>query len=390
MNKQIILILSGILILSSFLFINAQDKSGLSKLPKFSHQKHVKNEGIECSDCHTSIAHSTKSDDRNLPGHDVCQNCHDVEDDNNCTFCHVDRDDLQPWPQAVRTFYFNHQRHIKMECTKCHAGIEKSVAAGDGRYLPSKQRCNSCHNGVAVSMECLECHSATTTFRPDTHIPTWSREHRIQVRMGLADCAHCHTNNYCQECHESTDLISTKIIPENYYANYSPHLSGQETQVIKSVHGLNYRFVHQLDAAGQEKDCQTCHETSSYCAQCHNSGTNAGLRPAWHGGPDWGAIALGVGTGGGRHAELARRDIERCAACHEVQGADPACLQCHTDFDGIKNTNPKTHGSGFKNRFEEGADFHHDDGALCFTCHTNTKRAGVGFCGYCHGPEKKD
>jgi hypothetical protein len=390
MNKQINLILSGILILSSFLFINAQDNPSISKSLKFSHQKHVKDEGIECSDCHTSIAQSTKAEDRNLPGKYVCQTCHDVEDENNCTFCHVDKDNLQSWPNPVRQFYFNHQRHIKMDCKKCHAGIEKSIAGGDGKYLPSPQLCNSCHNDVAVSMECLECHPATTKFRPDSHIPTWSREHIIQVRAGMSDCAHCHTNNYCQECHESTDLISTKIIPENYYANYSPHLSGKETQVIKSVHGLNYRFVHQLDAAGKEKDCQTCHETSSYCAQCHNSGTNAQIRPTWHGGSDWGAIALGVGTGGGRHAELARRDIERCAACHEVQGADPACLLCHTDFDGIKNTDPQTHGSGFSNRFEEEADFHHDEGALCFVCHTNTKRAGVGFCGYCHGREKEE
>jgi len=389
MKKQIILILSGILILSSFLFINAQDKQSISKILKFSHQKHLKDDGMACNDCHTSIEQSTKAEDRNLPGKDICQTCHDVEDENNCTFCHVDMENLQSFPNPVRKFYFNHQKHVPMGCEKCHAGIEKADI-GAGKFIPSQEKCNSCHNGLAATMECLECHSATTKFRPDSHIPTWSREHMVQIRAGMTDCAHCHTNNYCQECHESTDLISTKILPENFYANYSPHLGGKETQVLKSVHGLNYRFVHQLDAAGKEKDCQTCHETSSYCAQCHNSGTNSQVRPAWHGGPDWGAIALGVGTGGGRHGELARRDIERCAACHEVQGADPACLLCHTDFDGVKNTNPKTHGSGFTNRFEEDSDFHHDDGALCFTCHTNTKRAGVGFCGYCHGHEKEE
>ncbi len=389
MRKHIILILSGIVILSSFLFINAQDTPSLSKSPKFSHQKHLKDGGMECSDCHASIAQSTKAEDRNLPGHDVCQNCHDVEDDKNCTYCHVDEENLQPWPTPDRKFYFNHQVHSSMGCEKCHAGIEE-VDTGAGRFIPSQQSCNACHNGLVATMECLECHPLTTQFRPDNHVPAWSREHAVHVRAGISDCGHCHTNNYCQECHESTGLISTKIVPQSYYPNYAPHLKGQETQVIKSVHGLNYRFVHQLDAAGKEKDCQVCHETSSYCGQCHNSGLNAQMRPAWHGGPDWGAIALGVGTGGGRHAELARRDIERCAACHEVQGADPTCLMCHTDFDGIKHTNPKTHGSGFANRFEEDSNFHHDDGAICFTCHTNTRKAGVGFCGYCHGYKKED
>ncbi|MDZ7375392.1 MAG: cytochrome C [candidate division KSB1 bacterium] len=389
MKKQFILILSGILILSSFLFINAQEKKWIAKSPKFSHQKPLKDEGMECTDCHASIAQSTKADDRNLPGHDVCQNCHDVEDDQKCTYCHIDLGNLEPWPTPMRKFYFNHQAHGKLSCQKCHEGIEKADIGG-GKFIPSQQNCNSCHNGLTATMECLECHSSSTPFRPDNHVPAWSREHAVHVRANVSDCGHCHTGNYCQECHESTSLITTKILPQSYYPNYSPHLKGQENQVIKSVHGLNYRFVHQLDAAGKEKDCQICHETSSYCAQCHNSGFNAQMRPAWHGGPDWGAIALGVGTGGGRHAELARRDIERCAACHEVQGADPACLQCHTDFDGIRNTNPKTHGSGFANRFEEDSDFHHDDGAICFTCHTNTKRAGVGFCGYCHGHKEDE
>jgi len=212
----------------------------------------------------------------------------------------------------------------------------------------------------------------------------------VEVRAGTADCAHCHTNNYCQQCHESTDLISTKILPNNFYANFSPQADGKQTMVLKAVHDLNYRYIHQLDAAGKEKNCNTCHETSAYCGECHSNGglsVNSQIRPAWHGGPDWGAIALGVGTGGGRHATLAKRDIERCAACHDVQGADPSCLLCHTDYDGIKNTNPRTHELGFSNRFGERSDFHNDEGAVCFMCHTRTNQPGVGFCGYCHGPK---
>ena len=61
--------------------------------------------------------------------------------------------------------------------------------------------------------------------------------------------------------------------------------------------------------------------------------------------PDF--TTIGVGTGGGEHATLARRDIERCISCHDVQGADPTCITCHLDSDGIKGTNPKTHPAGF-------------------------------------------
>lgn len=385
MRKQISFILIVILILTGYLFIKAQERS---KILKFSHQKHVKDAEVACSDCHTTIESSTKAEDRNFPEKEVCANCHDVEDEENCTLCHADMDNLASFSNPVRKVFFNHKKHLtdgKIGCEKCHAGIE-NAEMGDGKFIPSQDNCNSCHNGLGATMECLTCHPLDTQFRPDSHIPTWSREHMVQIRSGSTDCAHCHTNNYCQECHESTDLITTKILPGDFYAPYSPQAGGKQTMVLKSVHDLNYRFIHQLDAAGKEKNCSTCHETSAYCGECHNAGgINSQIRPAWHGGADWGAIALGVGTGGGRHAELAKRDIERCAACHDMQGADPNCLLCHSDFDGIKNTDPRTHESGFSNRFGEGSEFHHDDGVVCFMCHTNTRQAGIGFCGYCHG-----
>jgi hypothetical protein len=96
---------------------------------------------------------------------------------------------------------------------------------------------------------------------------------------------------------------------------------------------------------------------------------------------------MGVGSGGGLHAKLAKRDIETCAACHDAQGADPACILCHTDYDGIKGTNPRTHVPGFM-AGNEGI-WHNDPGATCYVCHTdaNARVGGVKgqkFCGYCH------
>ena len=388
MRKHISFIFLIALILASYLFISAQDTS---KILKFSHKKHVKDEGMDCTDCHTTIAMSTKANERNFPTMDICANCHDVEDKNNCTLCHVDMNNLGPLPNPVRTYFFSHKEHItdnKIACEKCHAGIENSET-GDEKYIPTQKICNSCHNGLTATMDCFACHPEDMKFRPDSHIPTWSREHMVLVRSGNADCAHCHTNNYCQECHEPTDLLSTKILPNNFYPPFSPEAAGKQSMVLKAVHDLNYRYIHQLDASDKKESCTTCHEASAYCDECHsNGGTTAQFRPPWHGGPDWGAIAFGVGTGGGRHAALAKRDIERCAACHDIQGADPSCLLCHIDLDGIKNTDPRTHGSGFANRFGGDSDFHHDAGAVCFMCHVNTSQPGVGFCGYCHGSEK--
>ena len=58
MRKHISFIFLITLILVSYLFISAQDTS---KILKFSHKKHVKDEGMDCTDCHTTIAMSTKA-----------------------------------------------------------------------------------------------------------------------------------------------------------------------------------------------------------------------------------------------------------------------------------------------------------------------------------------
>lgn len=385
MKRHIRIILLAAIILAGFLLLRAGEQQVRSKVFKFSHRVHAVDNEIACKDCHTKIEISTQANDRNLPEKEICAGCHDVEDEKNCALCHADMENLQSFENPVRNYFFNHKAHIsdKINCNKCHNGIE-NMDLGDGKTIPAQEQCNTCHNGMSATMECLTCHANNTKFRPDSHIPTWTREHMVQVRAGDADCAHCHTNNYCQECHEPTNMITTKMLPQNFYSSFSAHADGKQNLIVKSVHGLNYRFVHQLDASGKEKECSSCHETSVYCGECHNTISTPQNRPAWHGGADWGAIALGVGSGGGRHAELARRDIERCAACHDVQGADPTCLMCHSDFDGIKNTDPKTHESGFTNRFGESSSFHNDNGAVCFTCHQNTNQPGVGFCGYCH------
>ena len=68
------------------------------------------------------------------------------------------------------------------------------------------------------------------------------------------------------------------------------------------------------------------------------------------------------------------------------QGADPTCLTCHVDNDGIKGTNPKTHPGGFMK--DAHGDWHSDPGSVCFNCHVGASPqspSGIGFCGYCHG-----
>jgi len=157
--------------------------------------------------------------------------------------------------------------------------------------------------------------------------------------------------------------------------------------VLQNVHSLNYIFTHGFEARTKKSDCYTCHDQQTFCNDCH-SGNTGGIRtkPKWH--TFGGFTTIGRGSGGGRHAQYAKREIETCANCHDTQGNDPVCTLCHVDNDGIKGTNPKTHDKDFSKAGEDGI-WHHDDGAVCFNCHVDigakTRKSGVGFCGYCHG-----
>ncbi|MDZ7372725.1 MAG: cytochrome c family protein [candidate division KSB1 bacterium] len=374
--------------LASLLWLGAWGQSR-KELIKFSHRKHVREVGAECNVCHAEAAESKESSDRLLPTMEQCGSCHDVTDEKQCLLCHVSQDRLEALANPVRSFRFSHATHVaetRLQCLACHKGIDE-VDLGDGKKIPPRESCNVCHNGTLVSQECQLCHVGEVEILPLDHASDWAHEHMVRLRAGgEKDCAHCHQNRECQDCHEAVDLVTAKVLPTEYFASFRP-ASGQTPLVLSRVHDLNYRFWHSLEAEGKAEQCQVCHEGNRTCVECHTERSRAGAflhRPAWHGGPDWGARRGAVGSGGGKHAELAERDIERCAACHDVQGSDPNCLLCHTDFDGVRGTDPRTHGAGFADRFGEGAEFHHDAGAVCFNCHVRA-RAGEGFCGYCHG-----
>jgi hypothetical protein len=182
-------------------------------------------------------------------------------------------------------------------------------------------------------------------------------------------------------------------LPDDFYAPYYPSnsIDGPKQQAILKVHGdFGYRYSHGIDAKGKTNECQSCHQIETFCASCHQSENRdfalSGILPSSHLSSNFKTI--GVGTGGGDHADLARRDIENCVSCHDVQGNDPTCIVCHLDSDGIKGTNPKTHTSNYLN--DEKGDWHDNQGSICYNCHTSqlpSSPAGIGFCSYCHGTE---
>lgn len=362
-------ILLGLSLVIAFSYAAAAEKP-------FSHRLHIEEEELDCSDCHAATGSEQASDDLN-PSEATCRECHDPGKVRT------------QWPAVARELLFSHKRHITfgLECLDCHAGVPAMDKPGPGA-LPQMETCMDCHSGLMAPRDCESCHTQDrASLRPSSHLPDWKETHGQQARITDNTCRPCHAVSECQECHEGALLHESSALSNPRQTSFAPALEGSG-MVIARVHNLNYRFWHGLEARGKQTSCNTCHEVDAgdFCADCHNAAQNTALKPTWHGGSDWGARVGGVGTGGGRHAELARRDIENCVSCHDQAGEDPTCLLCHTDWTRGLGNNPRTHSKSFAGDFGAG-DFHDDDDASCYTCHLYRGPVGEdGFCGYCHGP----
>ena len=365
-----------------------------SKFLKFSHQKHVTDVGVDCETCHKEIVDNEKLGDRLIPDHTACQSCHEDELKNKCTFCHSSDSPERVNIPPVRDLIINHKKHItdrQVKCVQCHAGIDKAGLASD-MGGPKMESCTTCHDGRTAPNQCENCHRNLTNLLPISHTQgDFKKDHKKFARLNVMEsrCQACHTDNFCSQCHDGTNL--TRLAPGSITAMVSPRTLGNDKPRAlagQQVHDINYLYTHSVDAKAKTSECQTCHNTRTFCNDCHENGRQGqwGTLPASHRIPGF-ALRGGYGSGGGRHADLARKNIEQCASCHDAEGSEPACINCHFDNDGVKYTNPKTHVTGFMNNVH--GEWHSNPGATCYVCHTdpNARPNGIkgrGFCGYCH------
>ena len=362
---------------------------------KFSHQYHTKEVGAACTDCHSTASKSDKSSDNLLATMEACKTCHEDQVKSNCTYCHTSADSstYAATPNPIREIRFSHVQHVetqKVACETCHNDLDKVVPIAEN--VPSMTTCRTCHNDVRAAAGCEKCHTDLAALRPADHNRSeYIREHSHDARLADAKCGSCHTQESCTDCHNGSELVKVNLPGRDLVSQHAPRLSaidrGQEITLTK-VHDLNYRFTHGVDAKAKKIECATCHSDQTFCTTCHQAGgdiTQEAFKPFSH--SVAGFTTIGVGSGGGEHARLAKRDIESCAACHSPEGADPVCITCHTDADGVKGTDPRTHDPGFM--ADTHGNWHNDPGAVCYMCHTdsNARPGGVSgqkFCGYCH------
>jgi hypothetical protein len=164
---------------------------------EFSHQHHVKDCGIDCRYCHTSVESSSFA---GYPATEVCMHCH--------SYLFADSPALAPVRESFRTgqplawtrvhdlpdfAYFDHSIHVHkgIACVTCHGRVDE---------MPLMWREHSLH------MEwCLDCHRDPSKYvrpREEVFSMTWHPPEDLEsLRKRLAEEYKLEVKTSCSICH---------------------------------------------------------------------------------------------------------------------------------------------------------------------------------------------
>ncbi|WP_298432680.1 cytochrome C [Geobacter sp.] len=181
--------------------------------------------------------------------------------------------------------------------------------------------CNSCHKEEGVA---------------PNHDADWVRGHRVLASKAGSNCAQCHVQQFCLDCHQGGG-VDAKLSTRNYQRDYVP-----------KSHRTDFIMIHPTKALDNPQTCTRCHEPS-YCNECHSRYPKGALRIKSH---------LMLGLNGqkyspalGEHAIEARRNLQSCQSCHPE---GDVCIQCHgAGKSNSVNPHPRSWGrisGNFKDR----------------------------------------
>jgi len=184
----------------------------------FSHRVHLKLKP-DCTSCHTTVTHSTRVEDNNLPSAAVCRQCHESAS-------------IPPPPQTLLV-HFSHEKHLQLgnaapiiaraidagqylspagdlraqlngtnACLACHRGIDTSDAVSRAN-MPQMADCLVCHSKIELPFSCEQCHGPGAKLRPADHPTEFLESHsRPEVKFDKTTCALCHGRKFrCLGCH---------------------------------------------------------------------------------------------------------------------------------------------------------------------------------------------
>jgi hypothetical protein len=165
----------------------------------FSHQHHVRDDGIDCRYCHTSVENSSFA---GLPSSDICMTCHSQ------LFRQVAL--FSPLHESLRSgrrlqwtrvhdlpdfVYFDHRAHVShgVPCKECHGRIDQMPLTA--RVQPMEmQWCLSCHRDPAAHLvtpsQVFSMQARTASS--DSERRALLAHYRVLDTRRLTDCSTCH------------------------------------------------------------------------------------------------------------------------------------------------------------------------------------------------------
>ena len=225
--------------------------------------------------------------------------------------------------------------HTRADFERAHAGLARRDA----------QSCATCH----VQTDCTACHLALPTparalgahtpaipypaeqrhpAPPSHQAPRWEATHGALAATRPQNCATCHTRSDCLDCHRA-----------------------DAAQGAPGYHPTGFLASHPAQAYGRGASCADCHNTQSFCQDCHRQAgvvAQRRLQGGFHDSKQGFAL---------NHGQAARQSLESCVSCH----AERDCLACHSATRG-RGFNP--HGPGFDpDRLKR------KNPGLCVACH---------------------
>ncbi|MBE0504929.1 MAG: cytochrome C [Desulfuromonadales bacterium] len=252
---------------------------------------------------------------------------------------------------------FKHDAHLAMAgdppCITCHTADAQGIQ-------PDKKVCLECHDQAFVN----------TVKLPGllTHDVTWALNHRGPTVSKSIDCAACHEQDYCLDCHKAGRADEM----------------GNLGNTMTNVHRSEFSVSHPIAARTNQQLCNKCHE-SKFCVECHDDFNRADLaldshRKGFINGSFGGAHAgyseqecqdchrtpqgltvLPSHQWSNSHAREARKSLATCQACHPD---GDVCLKCHSDKSGLRvNPHPRDWDE-IKNRLKRAS-----DAKTCRKCH---------------------
>lgn len=200
--------------------------------------------------------------------------------------------------------------------------------------------------------ECTECHRESSVS--PNHGVGWNSDHRLLSVKANANCAACHEQSFCQDCHFGGGIDAGLHTSNDRGPNAKP-----------KSHRTSFLEVHPISAFDNPNACRRCHQ-ASFCSDCHARFQPQDLMFLSHR-KGWSNLQAGIGgplhstfstsscrtchpnsvlpsvQWSGSHAQEARRNLPTCQACHSD---GETCLKCHSAKSGLRvNPHPDNWGS---------------------------------------------